>query len=444
MIAAPSSGAGKTTVTLALIAALRAAGKSVASAKAGPDYIDPAFHAAASGRICVNLDPYAMRPALIASLAARQAASADLFVTEAMMGLFDGAANGNGSAADLAGMMGGKIVLVVDCAKQSQSVAALVSGFHNFRADAKLSGLILNRVGSARHRDMLVDALRPLGIPVLAVLPKRDDLSLPERHLGLVQAGEHGDLTGFLDRAACWMADNADLDGLATLARQAVASGGAGAPFSSAMKISALPPLGQQIAVARDEAFAFAYPHLLSGWQEAGAELSFFSPLSDEAPAEICDAVFLPGGYPELHAGRLAAAETFRAGMKRASGRGALVYGECGGYMTLGDGLVDASGTRHAMLGLLPLETSFAERRRHLGYRQLTPISGGPSAEAFFEGELMGHEFHYATTLREGRSDGPGAEPLFSVRDAMGADLGTSGLRAGRVMGSFCHVIDRR
>ncbi|MCE7027459.1 cobyrinate a,c-diamide synthase [Jiella avicenniae] len=444
MIAAPSSGAGKTTVTLALIAALRAAGHGVASAKAGPDYIDPAFHAAASGRECVNLDPFAMRPALIAKLAQRQQSGADLFVAEAMMGLFDGAVDGTGSAADLAAAIGANVVLVVDCARQSHSVAALVSGFHRFRADTTISGVVLNRVGSDRHRAMLTDALRPLGIPVLAALPRRDDLGLPERHLGLVQAGEHGDLATFLDRAAAWMAENAHLDALADLAKpdRAGSGGAVGADASRETPgepsgATSLPPLGQQIAIARDEAFAFAYPHVLAGWREAGATLSFFSPLADEAPAEGCDAVFLPGGYPELHAGRLAAAGKFRAGVTHAAGRGALIYGECGGYMVLGEGLVDAEGVRHEMLGLLPLETSFAERRRHLGYRRMTPIGGSP----FGEGELMGHEFHYATTVCEGSDRG---SPLFAVRDAAGADLGRTGLAVGRVMGSFCHVIDRR
>ncbi|NDW05791.1 cobyrinate a,c-diamide synthase [Jiella pacifica] len=444
MIAAPSSGAGKTTVTLALIAALRAAGHEVASAKAGPDYIDPAFHAAASGRECVNLDPFAMRPALIGKLAAGQRRGADLFVTEAMMGLFDGAADGTGSAADLATMVGAQIVLVVDCARQSHSVAALVSGFHHFRPDTRISGLILNRVGSDRHQRMLTDALRPLGIPVLAALPRRDDLALPERHLGLVQAGEHGDIAAFFDRAARWMGENADLEALAMLAKSDRAGIGGtveahppGAVPGEPPGATPLPPLGQRIAVARDESFAFAYPHMLSGWREAGAEVSFFSPLSNEAPAEDCDAVFLPGGYPELHAGRLAAAERFRAGVKRAAGAGALIYGECGGYMALGEGLTDAEGLRHEMLRLLPLETSFAERRRHLGYRRLTPLEGSP----FGEGELVGHEFHYATTVSERRDR---AAPLFAVRDAAGVDLGCTGLAAGRVMGSFCHVIDRR
>lgn len=197
--------------------------------------------------------------------------------------------------------------------------------------------------------------------------------------------------------------------------------------------VSPIPPLGQRIAVARDIAFAFAYPHLLDGWRAQGAELTFFSPLGDEAPDASADAVFLPGGYPELHAGALAAADGFRAGMAAARDRGAAIYGECGGYMALGKGLVDADGARHAMLGFLPVETSFSTRTRHLGYRRLDPLAGAP-----WPMPLTAHEFHYATVLREGPGDA-----LFAARDARGSDLGHYGRRVGTVSGSWCHVIDR-
>nr|WP_203566140.1 cobyrinate a,c-diamide synthase [Aurantimonas aggregata] len=424
MIAAPQSGAGKTTVTLSLLRALSRQGAAVRSAKAGPDYIDPAFHAAASGRACVNLDPWAMRPELVANLAA-EAGEAPAFVVEAMMGLFDGAADGSGSAADLAVLLGLNVVLVVDCAKQSHSVAALVRGFATHRPDVALAGLILNRVGSDRHEALLREALAPLAIPVLGVLPRAAALALPERHLGLVQAGEHEALAAFLERAADWVASGCDLDALAALAAPSASGGGAAA--------APLPPLGQCIAVARDEAFAFAYPHLLDGWRRAGATISTFSPLADEAPAADADAIYLPGGYPELHAGRLAAAGTFRQGLRKAAAHGTRIYGECGGYMVLGAGLEDGDGTRHAMLDLLPLQTSFATRRLHLGYRRLQASDG-----FVWPGRLRGHEFHYATIV----SEGPG-EALFTAEDARGDDLGAFGRRKGSVCGSFLHVIDR-
>ncbi|SKA28255.1 cobyrinate a,c-diamide synthase [Consotaella salsifontis] len=424
LIAAPASGSGKTTVTLGLLRALRRRGVAIAPAKAGPDYIDPAFHEAASGRPCVNLDPWAMRPALLATLASEAAEKADAFVVEGMMGLFDGAADGSGSAADLAALLGLDVILVVDCARQSHSIAALVRGFRDHRPEVSIAGVILNRVASPRHAMLLREALAPIGMRALGVLPPRADLALPERHLGLVQAGEHTGLEDFIERAADWAADGLDLDRLAGLAR----------PGETTRATAArLPPLAARIAVARDEAFAFAYPHILSGWRAESAALSFFSPLADEAPDPAADAVFLPGGYPELHAGRLAAASCFIAGMRQAADRGVAVYGECGGYMVLGEAIEDADGCSHAMLGLLPVETSFRQRKRHLGYRRIRALSGFP-----WGGTLRGHEFHYSTVVREG----PG-EPLFEAEDARGEPLEHCGLRVGNVAGSYLHVIDR-
>ncbi|MCK7615574.1 cobyrinate a,c-diamide synthase [Roseibium sediminicola] len=423
LIAAPSSGAGKTTLTLALLRALKSASKSVVSAKSGPDYIDPKFHEAASGAPCVNLDAWAMTSETLATLAAEQARRHDLLVVEGAMGLFDGAASGRGSAADLAATLGLPVVLVVDCAKQAQSVAALVHGFRSFRQDVTIAGVILNRVGSPRHEAMLRTALSPLQVEVLGALPRSDALILPERHLGLVQAGEHPDLDRFLDDAAELCRSHVDLERLDQVA------GGLVTSISGDRHLPA--PLGQRIAIARDTAFAFSYPHLLDFWRAAGADLSFFSPLANEPPALDADAIYLPGGYPELHAGELAGASSFKSGMRAAKDTGKLIYGECGGYMTLGTGLVDAAGTRHEMLGLLPLETSFQTRKRHLGYRKLRPLGGLP-----WTGDLTAHEFHYASIVSEGASD-----RLFAAEDAEGTVLAGMGLRNGAVMGSFAHVI---
>ena len=419
LLAAPQSGSGKTLATLALLRLLARLGAAPRAAKAGPDYIDPAFHAAAAGEPSVNLDPFAMRPALVRALARPDARP---LVVEAMMGLYDGAADGSGSAADLAELLDLPVVLLVDCARQSHSVAALVRGFRDHRPSLRFAGLMLNRVATPRHEALLRNALEPLGLAVLAVLPPEPGLLLPERHLGLVQAGEHGDIKGFLDRAADWMER-----GLAPGALDALLQPGTPAPAQPVLE-----PLGATIAVARDTAFAFAYPHLLDGWRRAGATLRFFSPLADEAPDPAADAVFLPGGYPELHAAQLAAAGRFREGLHAAAARGALIYGECGGYMALGETLTDAGGVAHPMLGLLPLHSSFQTRQRHLGYRRLQPLPGAPWAHA-----LTAHEFHYATIVSEGA-----AERLFEARDALGVELGPMGLRRGRVMGSFAHVID--
>ncbi len=426
LVAAPHSGSGKTTLTLGLLRALRDRGVALAPAKAGPDYIDPAFHTEAAGEICINLDPWAMRPDLLRILATRHAAGDRLLAVEGMMGLYDSAADGEGSPADLAALLGLPVVFVVDCARMAHSIAALVAGFNDFRSDVLIAGVILNRVGSARHEEMLRDALDPSGIPVLGAMRQDPSLALPSRHLGLVQAREHENLDRFIADAAFAVTVSLDLDRIAALTT-----------MTSDEEVTAgvprLPPLGQRIAVARDAAFAFSYPHLLRGWQRQGAEISLFSPLAGEAPAEDADAVYLPGGYPELNAGRIAAAAGFLSGLRAAAGAGKPVYGECGGYMVLGEGLIDADGARHEMAGLLPVVTSYEKRKRHLGYRRLKPLAASPWALP-----LTAHEFHYSTLVSEGEG-----ERLFSAADARGADLGPMGLRRGSVAGSYMHVIDR-
>lgn len=406
ILAAPASGSGKTTITLGLLRALRRRGVAVRGAKSGPDYIDPRFHAAASGADCVNLDAWAMSPAMIAGLAATD----DLLLIEGAMGLFDGAPpDGRGAVADLARQLRLPVVLVVDAARMAQSIAPLVAGFAAHDPEVTIAGVILNRVGSARHAAMLRAAC-PL--PVLGAMPRDAGLALPSRHLGLVQAEEHPTLDAFLDHCADTVAKTVDLDALCALAR----------PLSTAGRAPLRPP-AQRIALAQDAAFAFSYSHIISGWRDSGAEILTFSPLFGDIPPEA-DLIVLPGGYPELHAGAIAANTAFLRALKTRA-----VYGECGGYMVMGDGLVDADGTRHAMAGLLRLETSFANRKLHLGYRDLHAATGP------FAGRSRGHEFHYATTLRA-----EGA-PLFEAWDAEGTALPPMGLRDGPHCGSFAHVI---
>ena len=431
VIAAPASGSGKTLVTLALLRALRNAGVAVASAKCGPDYIDPAFHAAASGRACINLDPWAMRPQNLGFAAGLAAAGADLLVTEGVMGLFDGASDGSGSTADRAAAFGWPVLLVVDVKGQAASAAAVVRGFARHRPGVNVAGVIFNRVGRGRHEDMLRRAMASElpEIPVLGCLPREEALKVPSRHLGLVQARENPELQSLLEQAAQWVAQAVDLTALQALARR-------GEGLSDAIDMP-LPPLGQRIAVARDDAFAFSYAALLEGWRRQGAEISFFSPLADEAPVAGCDALYLPGGYPELHAGRLAAARRFLSGLKGMAADNLPIFGECGGYMVLGRSLTDGEGCVHAMAGLLPVETSFAAPRLHLGYRRATLLTAIPfgSVGAVF----AGHEFHYASVTA-------GAEEacLFSQCDALGEGQARVGHRQGSVCGSFLHLIDRQ
>jgi cobyrinic acid a,c-diamide synthase len=428
IISAPCSGAGKTTVTLGLLAALKRRGIKMRAAKSGPDYIDPAFHAAASGGASLNLDSWAMRPVLLDALVAAAAHDADMLVIEGAMGLFDGVpgeAGRTGAAADLAGRLGVPVLLVLDVFAQAQSAAAVVAGFGAYDPAVRIAGVVLNRVASEPHRAMVADAIVRLGVPVLGAMPHDATLTLPERHLGLVQAQEHGDLAARLARLADVIEQHCDIDAIIAAAGHLLPRTGEGAV--------ALPPPGQRIALAADAAFSFVYPHLLVAWQRAGAEIVRFSPLADEAPPDDCDVCWLPGGYPELHASALAGAQRFRAGLARFAAT-RRVHGECGGYMVLGEGLVDADGTRHAMTGLLGHATSFAQRRLHLGYRAARLLASCPIGDA--GARLRGHEFHQASLIERGND-----APLAAIVDALARPAAETGSRRGNVSGTFFHVI---
>jgi cobyrinic acid a,c-diamide synthase len=429
IIAAPHSGAGKTTVTLAVLAALAKRGVKVRAAKAGPDYIDPAFHAVATGAASVNLDSWAMPRPLLDALVSQTADGAEIFIIEGVMGLFDGAscASGqSGATAELAAHFNLPVALVLDVSRQAQSAAAVVRGFASHDPAVRIAGVILNRTASDKHRAMAADAIAALGIPVLGALPREAALALPERHLGLVQAGEHANLAALTGRLAATAERHLDLDGIMAMA----------APLNittSSNAAPALPPPGQRIALAQDRAFSFVYPHLLAAWRHAGAELLPFSPLADEAPPDNADCCWLPGGYPELHADALAAARRFSSGLRRFA-EARPVHGECGGYMVLGESLEDAAGKTHAMTGLLGHSTSFARRKLHLGYRCARLLSdtvlGGKGAI------LRGHEFHYASLTAAG-SD----ESFAELTDGEDRPLGKAGGRRGRVSGTFFHAI---
>jgi cobyrinic acid a,c-diamide synthase len=431
IIAAPGSGSGKTTVTLALLAALKRRGIAVRAAKAGPDYIDPAFHAAATGAPSVNLDSWAMPPPLLDALLAEAARDTEIVVIEGVMGLFDGvaaAAGRTGATADLAARFRLPVLLVIDVGGQAQSAAAVVRGFALHDPAVQIAGVVLNQLGGERHRTMVADAIAALNIPVLGALPRDQTLTLPERHLGLVQAREHTNLIDHLERLANTAERHFNLDAIIAMAGRL--------PEPAAPTPPALPPPGQRIALAADAAFTFVYPHVLGGWRRAGAEIVSFSPLADEPPPQDCDCCWLPGGYPELHAGALSAAQRFRAGLAQFAATRP-VHGECGGYMVLGEGLEDTDGIRHAMTGLLGHATSFAKRKLHLGYREARLIRDGALGKA--GSVIRGHEFHYASMIANGND-----ESLADLVDGQGNALGPSGGRRGFVTGTFFHAIARQ
>ncbi|WP_184562886.1 cobyrinate a,c-diamide synthase [Sulfitobacter undariae] len=426
MISAPSSGTGKTTVMLGLLRALSEDGLEVQPYKSGPDYIDPAFHRAACGRASFNLDTWAMGPQLLGAVAGKSA-GADICVAEGSMGLYDGVAtagqSGFGSSAETALRMGWPVVLVVDVSGQAQSAAAAALGFRMYNPDVPFAGVILNRVASPRHERLARLGMEQAGLTVLGALPRRGDLTLPERHLGLIQAVEHPDLEAAIVGYAEFLRAHVDLEAIKQAARSK------GQPLGG----GALPqPPAQRIALAQDAAFSFAYPHLVEGWRAAGAEVLPFSPLADEAPDAQADLVWLPGGYPELHAGRLADADVFRAGVrKHAETRP--VHGECGGYMALGETLIDKEGVSHRMVGLLGLVTSYEKRKLHLGYRRVNLLA--PALGYDVGAQLFGHEFHYSTILEQ-----PDL-PLAEVTDADRNAVVETGSRRGNVTGTFFHLI---
>ncbi|WP_439499565.1 cobyrinate a,c-diamide synthase [Bosea sp. (in: a-proteobacteria)] len=431
LIAAPRSGSGKTTITLGLQRALVKRGLTVRGLKCGPDYIDPAFHAAATGAPSANLDSYAMPEALLGQIAS-EVASADIVIAEGSMGLFDGVPGlegRTGASADIAALFGWPVLLVVDVSGQAQSAGAVALGCMRYDERITVAGVILNKVASERHRRLACAGMEKIGLPVLGALPREASLILPERHLGLVQAGETEDLHQRLDALAEAVSAAVDLDAVIAAAKPTRLPAPT-APFP------ALPAPGRRIALARDAAFSFVYPHVEAGWRAAGATLVPFSPLADEPPPADCDACWLPGGYPELHAGRLAAADRFMTSL-RSFAETRPVHGECGGYMVLGRSLVDAEGASHAMAGLLSVETSFAKRKMNLGYRRAVLRADGPLGPA---GQaLTGHEFHYATILSQGED-----EPFAMVTDPHGSPPTPAGSRRGLVSGSFFHAIASR
>ncbi|MEI9985959.1 MAG: cobyrinate a,c-diamide synthase [Aliidongia sp.] len=392
VLAAPASGSGKTTLTLGLLRAYRRRGIDIVGAKSTPASIAP--HPAVPRPIstpgpCGRSFWPAVSPgsALISSCA-----KASWGCSTAR-----GAAGDIGSTADLAALAGWPVVLVVDARGQSASAAALLRGFASHRPDVPLTGVIFNRVAGTRHAAMLRAATATAlpGLPVLGAVPRDAALELPSRHLGLVLAEEHAALDAFLDRVADAMATSIDLDALAALARRS--------PLAGAPPAQGIPPFGQHIAVARDQAFAFAYPHLLDAWRRAGAELSVFLAAGRRGAGRSgrCR-VSARGDIPSSTPGASPRLRDFLDGLRRAAARQARIYGECGGYMVLGDTLIDRDGTGHEMAGLLPVTTSFAAPRRHLGYRRAQTLAGPWPGLAF-----RAHEFHFAEQVSAPGARGP-------------------------------------
>ena len=425
IISAPSSGAGKTTVTLGLIKAF-ARNRSVQPFKSGPDYIDSKFQSVAAERPSYNLDTWAMSSRDILNMITMVDAS-DICIAEGSMGLFDGViskgVSGNGSTADLASITNWPVILVVDCAKQAQSVAALIKGFSSFRNDIIIGGVILNNISSKRHETLIVDEVSKSKVPILGIIPRSKELTIPERHLGLVQAEDLSNLQQVISSLGILIEENCDLQAIAGIARNS---------FPSNSNLPKMNPPAQRITIARDNAFTFTYSHLIEGWKKQGAEISFFSPLNDEPPSKRDDMAWLPGGYPELYLGHLSECKNFKDGLINFC-KHKPVHGECGGYMVLGKKIIGENGQEYDMVGTFDLVTSFEKRKLNLGYRKAKAI------EPFFGikkgSTVLGHEFHYSTVIEINDA------PIVFVKDASQNELGQLGSIRSHATGTFFHLI---
>lgn len=417
VIAATHSGAGKTTVATGVLAALRRAGARVAGAKVGPDYIDPGYHRLATGRPSRNLDLWMCGASAVLAAAARSGAGADLLVVEGVMGLFDGAADGTASStADVARVLDAPVVLVIDAASTGQSVAATVHGFATFDPRVRLAGVILNRVGSDRHEELLRAALADRGVPVLGALRRDDRLAWRDRHLGLVPVVERpAGLHRALDRLAETIRTRIDLASLQAIAATAP-------PVRLHLPAASPPAPSVRVGIASGAAFSFTYPDNLDALRLAGAELVPFDPLQDHRlPADL-GGIVVGGGFPEVYAPELAANAPLLADLTEQVRRGLVVWAECGGLLWLSRSL-----DRQAMAGVLDAEATMTERLT-LGYRQATTRRATPLGPAGTA--LRGHEFHYSTVRPAGdvlRFDGRGATTL-------------AGFGGPRLLASYLHV----
>ncbi len=430
VVAGVASGVGKTTIACALLAALRRRGRRVQPFKAGPDYIDPSYHALAAGVASRNLDGYLLEPATLRALFARAAARADFALVEGVMGLYDGrdGTSEAGSTAEVAKLLEAPVLVVIDAQAIARTAGAIALGCLRFDPGLSIAGFLLNRVGSATHARWATESIEEAtGLPVVGAFPRDEALALPERHLGLVPTSETAPSAAFFERLADLAERHVALDRILAIAR--------GARPLEAERIELFPPeplpARARIAVARDEAFSFYYEdalELLTAW---GAALVPFSPLRDATLPDNVQGIYLGGGFPELYARALAGNVPMRESIRAAASGGAVVYGECGGLMYLARTLTDLEGRTHAMVGLVPLDSVMARTRLTLGYRTLTALHPSPLLD---EGErVRGHEFHWS----ELRSPVPAENAAYRLAER---DSALEGYASGQILASYVHL----
>lgn len=428
IIAGERSGVGKTTITLAMLAYLHQKGVDVQSFKVGPDYIDPMFHRWVTGRPCYNLDPILTSETYVKHSFAHHSVHAEVSLIEGVMGLFDGASGTDdiASTAHIARLLEVPVLLVLDCARLSRSVAAIAHGYRSFDPRIQIAGVVLNRVGSDRHLTLLKDALEGLNLPILGVLHRHDQITIPDRHLGLVPTEELGQIGELCDRMAAIAQTSFAWDQLMPLLANSVAVADSHSPLRSSTVEDAV-----AIAVARDAAFNFYYPDNLECLAALGAELHFWSPLKDETLPPNISGLYFGGGFPEVFAAGLAANQMAQQALKAAIAQGIPVYGECGGLMYLSQTIVDFDGQRWPMVGALPTEAQMGGRLT-LGYRRA--IAQQPSPLISSGTEVWGHEFHRSTltALPE--------VPLYQMQRFDGQALAGEGWRSPTLHASYVHL----
>lgn len=437
VIAGTSSNVGKTTVTLALLAALKSRGRRVQPFKAGPDFIDPGHHTAASGRTSRNLDGWMLGETVNREIFARAAADADISIIEGMMGLFDGSSpvSETGSTAELAKQLAAPVLLVVDGSAMARSAAALVSGYAKFDPELRVAGVLFNRVGGEGHYRLLKEAVEAAtDVAVVGYLRPDPTVTVPDRHLGLVTAIEKGS-TELYDRLARAAAETVDLDHVEALAQSAGGFPVLGTPFPVLRSENGTRDAGDglvRVGVAYDAAFCFYYPDNLELLETAGAELVKFSPLRDRSLPDV-DLLYLGGGYPELYGAALSENVAMRQAIHSFAARGGAIYAECGGLMYLTEAIRDFEGRSHEMIGLFPAKAVMRKPGLTLGYRTVE------CSQRCMLGELgvmaRGHEFHYSTLVPNG--------PLSyacTLADAQGKPRGQDGLISGNVLALYTHL----
>ncbi|MGH7906002.1 MAG: cobyrinate a,c-diamide synthase [Candidatus Binataceae bacterium] len=427
VIGAVASGTGKTTITVAIAAALRARGKKIAVFKCGPDYLDPGYHRHAAGVISHNLDGWMMGREAVAASFARAAAGCDLAIVEGMMGLFDGATpvNDEGSTAEIAKWLGAPVILAIDVSGMARTLGAVAEGFRRFDPELRIAGLICNRVGGRGHLDLLRAATPPIGI--LGGFPEVREAAFPERHLGLVSLESAGIDDAIFGRWGALASEWLDLDAILEIANSAP-------PIARLDGDRVFTPAGKvKIGIAWDEAFHFYYEDNLARLETLGAELIRFSPASDRTMPEV-DGLYFGGGYPEAHVRSLSSNTPMLESIRNFSRNGGIIYAECGGLMYLADAIVTLDGKRWPMAGLIAGDAVMSSRLQAIGYVEVT--TRAPSILGGCGLSFRGHQFRYSTLERTGSR----ATQVYAVKPRWGGAPFHEGFSGGNVMASYVHA----